>query len=74
MTVFEFIYTDCIHESAMRTISIHETSKGANEALRKHKDKKKKEWEEMYPSKKVKKMFPFGEMEHWDVVETKVRE
>ena len=29
MTVFEFRYNYCIHESAMATISIHKTDEGA---------------------------------------------
>jgi len=32
--VFEFIYTDCIYESAMATISLHRTKKGAYKAMR----------------------------------------
>jgi hypothetical protein len=32
--VFEFVYTDCIYESAMATLSLHRTKKGAYKAMR----------------------------------------
>lgn len=32
--IFEFIYTDCIYESAMATMSTHRTKKGAYKAMR----------------------------------------
>jgi hypothetical protein len=32
--VFEFVYTDCIYESAMATLSLHKTKKGAYNAMR----------------------------------------
>ena len=47
-TVFEFWYTDCIHESAAECISLHKTRKGAEIAMEFHKEQKRKEFEEMY--------------------------
>ena len=35
MVVFEFIYTDCIYDGAMATISLHRTKKGAYQAMKK---------------------------------------
>ena len=35
-TVYEFLYSDCIYESAMATISLHKTKKGAYKAMNKH--------------------------------------
>lgn len=32
--VFEFVYTDCIYEGAMATLSLHRTKKGAYKAMR----------------------------------------
>lgn len=32
--VYEFLYTDNIHESAMATMSLHRTKKGAYKAMR----------------------------------------
>ena len=32
--VFEFVYTGCIYESAMATLSLHRTKKGAYKAMR----------------------------------------
>lgn len=31
--VFEFVYTTCIYESAMATMSLHRTKKGAYKAM-----------------------------------------
>lgn len=35
MKIYEFIYTDCVFESAMATMSINRTKKGAYKAMRK---------------------------------------
>jgi len=34
MELYEFIYTDCIYESAIATMSLHLTKKGAYKAMR----------------------------------------
>lgn len=74
MIVFEARYNPCIHESAFATLSIHETRKGAVNAMKAHKAKEKKEWKEIYSTKKDRKDSPFGQHEDWDVIETKVLE
>jgi len=33
--IYEFVYTDCVYESAMTTISVHRTKRGAYKAMRK---------------------------------------
>ncbi len=71
MKVFAFRHSDCIHESAMGTISLHRTKEGAIKAMKKHKVKEKKEWEEMYKGEEP--AFTFGYMEAWDVKETEIQ-
>lgn len=42
--VFKFIYTDCIYESAMATLSLHRTKLGAYKAMRKFLNDGYMEW------------------------------
>lgn len=35
MEIYEFLFTDCIYESAYATMSMHRTKKGAYQAMRK---------------------------------------
>ena len=44
MLVYEFLHTDCIYESAYRTISIHRTKAGAYKAMRKHIEEEYAQW------------------------------
>lgn len=44
--VFEFIYTDCIYESAMATMSLHRTKKGAYKAMREFLETEYAQWRE----------------------------
>ena len=53
MTVFEFRYSDCIHESAMATYSIHKTKKGAIKAMKAHKAIERKKWNEFNKNYKL---------------------
>jgi hypothetical protein len=46
--IWEFGYTDCIHESAMAAISLHKTKKGAETAMYLHKEKERKKWKKMF--------------------------
>lgn len=66
MIVFEFRYSECIDKSAMATVSIHETEKGAKKAMKAHKAESKREYEGKYP-------IPFGINEHWGIKETEVQ-
>lgn len=34
MEIYEFVYTSCIYESAMATLSLHKTKVGAYKAMR----------------------------------------
>lgn len=62
--VFEFLYTDCIHESAMATMSLHRTKKGAYKAMRKFIETKYAEWRED-GIKYGKQYFKFGNHCAW---------
>jgi len=73
-TVYAFRYCDCIFESNYATKSLHRTAKGAEMALDFHKNERRKEWEEIYPTEKDKKEYPFGAHEGWDIKETKIEE
>ena len=44
--VFEFVYTDCIYESAMATLSLHKTKKGAYKAMREFLETEYAQWRE----------------------------
>lgn len=45
--VFEFVYTDCIYESAMATMSLHRTKKGAYKAMREFLETEYAKWYDM---------------------------
>lgn len=70
MIVFEACYNPSIHECAYTTLSIHKTKVGATMAIEVHKARKKKK--KIYPTKKMRKVFPVSKHEDWDVIETKV--
>ena len=44
MQIFEFIYTSDTYESAMATMSMHRTKKGAYKAMRNYLNKEYMEW------------------------------
>jgi len=71
--VWEFRYNSCIYESAMATISLHKTQKGAELAMEFHKEEKRKEYDFMY-GKRKHKIMEFGEMEAWGVAEREILE
>ncbi len=73
MKVYEFAYSECIHESGCVTYSIHKTRKGAEMALDYHKDNARKEWLEMWDAEERERM-PFGDMENWVVKETELKD
>ena len=70
--VYEFWYTDNIHESAAACISLHWTKKGAEMAMEFHKAKKRKEHEELYKDEKSE--FDFDAMSAWGVSERNIYE
>ena len=72
--IWEFAYTDCIHESAMGAISLHRTKEGAETAMCLHKEEKRKEWKLLYPTKKEQKEMPFGTHISWGVYERELLE
>ena len=43
-TIYEFLYCDCIHESAFATISIHKTKIGAYKAMRNYLTTEYQKW------------------------------
>jgi len=75
-TIFEFLYNDCIHESAFATVSTHRTKKGAEMAMAFHKNEAKEEWDKDNKELKEAGLEPykseFGEHESWHVRETKL--
>ena len=73
MKVFEFAYSECIHESGCVTQSIHKTRVGAEMALDFHKEQMHKEWLELWDEKE-RLEFSFGDMENWIIKETEVQE
>jgi hypothetical protein len=42
--IYQFLYTDCIYESGMETISLHKTKKGAYNSMRKFLVERYMEW------------------------------
>ena len=65
--IWEFAYTYCIHDSAMATISLHRTKKGAETAMYLHKEQERKKWKLVYPTKKEQKENPFERHIAWKV-------
>ena len=75
MKIYEALYNPCVHESGDVTISIHKTKKGALEAIKKHKAKKKKEFDKLWNKKEDKpllKYIKFGQHEGWGITETEL--
>lgn len=70
MIVYEFLYCPCIYESASATMSIHSTREGAEMAMNEHKEKCKKEWDDMYDENDA--MGNFDDLKSWHVRETEV--
>jgi hypothetical protein len=73
--VYEFCYTDCIHEGAPITISLHRTKKGAEMAMEHHKNEKYREWEEYKKCKEEdgdEYVHEFGKNEYWGVNEREI--
>jgi len=72
LTLYGFLYNSCIFESAPKTISIHYTEEGAEKALKKHKNKLRKKWREMF-SPEERKEYPFGKHEYWGIHEINIK-
>lgn len=72
--LYAFRYCDCIFESSHATKSLHRTRKGAEIALEFHKNEKRKEYEEVYPTEEDREEFPFGTHEDWDIEEIKIED
>lgn len=73
LSLYEFCYNPCIHESAPITISTHLTKEGAQKAMRKHKTKERKECKETFPTKEEQKECPFGRYESWFINQIKIQ-
>jgi len=74
MTLYAFLYNDCVHESSWATMSLHATPEAAQVALEEHKAKKKEEWFKLYlptgepdTEEKYEEPYPFGDMSDWCV-------
>ena len=73
MKIYEFKYCPCIHESGYITISTHRTESGADKAMKKHKNKKRREFINLYKDDiELKVLMKFGENEDWCVRETEL--
>jgi len=81
--IYAFMYNPMIEESVWATMSLHETRKGAEKAMKLHKSMKKKEWKrhdkwqrkeygEDY--KLLKTGSEFGRWEDWCIKEVEVLE
>lgn len=69
--LYEFLYCSCIHESGYVTMSLHRTKEGAERAMYAHREKARKEWEELYAEERGEGDFDlipeFGQHEAWRV-------
>jgi hypothetical protein len=75
--VYEFGYQPCIYESAMSTVSIHKTFKGAYKAMREHLLHSYKKWYDsriLYGKIRSYGVDKFGYMEMWKVYKTPLQE
>jgi hypothetical protein len=64
--VYEFVFTDCIHESVMGTVSLHKTKKGAYKAMREFLETEYNQWRED-GIRYGKQHFKFGSHSAWAV-------
>jgi|FLOH01.1.fsa_nt_gi hypothetical protein len=76
MKIYEFLYNDCIYESASRTVSIHRTKLGAYKAMNKFiNDNFMKEYNERIKYGKDRNyIWIFGVHEWWGVKEIELQE
>jgi len=86
--VYEAIYNPMIYESAGMTISIHRTRRGAEDAIRKHKAEKRKEFDEdmKWRREDIKKtlteelqreylkQFKFSKFESWGIIKIEIQD
>lgn len=79
--IYEALYCCCIHESSYATISLHKTRKGAEEAIKNHKDEKKRKFDEIYQrairlgkNDIILNSMKFGQHKDWTIGETKLLE
>lgn len=71
-TIYAFNYNECIYESMLGTISLHYSKEGAEQAMNEHKEKAKKEFDELYSDDENNFGFVFGNMEYWCVSPVKI--
>lgn len=76
-TLYEFMYNPCYHESVSRTVSIHLTREGAEEAMQIHKDAIKAEFDDMYYNPEHPVDFVVEDMKwddniFWSIKETRI--
>jgi hypothetical protein len=71
--VYEFTYTDCVFESAMATMSLHRTKKGAYKAMRAFLETEYAEWRED-GIRHGKQRFKFGVYCAWAVRPIELKE
>ena len=69
--LYAFLYNGCIYESSWATISVHFSKEGAEEAMKKHKQKALNKFNERYADENVFGR-KFGEHEDWCVKPIKV--
>lgn len=81
MKIYAFIYNPMVEESGYITVSLHKTKKGAEEALKKHKAERLKEWEAQDKERRARwgddyevlsNGLNFGVFEDWDIEEREV--
>lgn len=66
--LYEALYCSCIHESSFGTLSIHLTEDGAIDAMERHKEIKRQEFDLMFPvGSEERDEMEFGQFEEWAI-------
>ncbi len=70
--VYEFWYNPCIYEGSPVCMSLHRTRSGAEKAMRRHKEEKRKYYEELYKDEPDDIKTPYDSMCEWGVSEIEI--
>ncbi len=68
--IYQFVYNDCVFESASYTVSIHNSLEGAYKAMRKHRLNHFNEWYSF--GKKYRKDLSEHNHEYWGIKKTEI--
>jgi len=67
--IYSFMYNGCVYESSWTTISLHRTKKGAEKALKEH---RQKELDEFNKLDLGDDKYKFGEHEDWCIKKVQI--